>query len=51
MWLNNQCVIEEIKEEIKSSWNLIKMKTQPIRPMGHSKGSLKRKVYSHEYIY
>jgi hypothetical protein len=29
--LHDQWIIEEIREEIKSSWNLMKMKTQLIR--------------------
>jgi hypothetical protein len=29
----------------------MKMKTPPTRTYGHSKGSPKRKVYSHECIY
>jgi hypothetical protein len=45
---NNQWVIAEIIEEIMK---VMKMKTQPPEPMGHSKGSPKRKVYSHECIY
>jgi hypothetical protein len=49
--LNDQWVIDEIKEEIKGSWKLMKMKIQPPDPMGHSKGSPERKVYSHECIY
>jgi hypothetical protein len=51
--LNDQWVFGEIKEEIKRflEVNKKKMKTRPPRPMGHSKGSPKRKVYSHECIY
>jgi hypothetical protein len=47
MLLHDQWVIEEIREEIKSSWNLMKMKTQS-DPIEHSKGSLKGKVYKPE---
>jgi hypothetical protein len=32
--LNDQYVIEEIREEIKVSWNLMKIKTQPIGTCG-----------------
>jgi hypothetical protein len=32
--LNEQRVIDEIKEEIKKFWNSIKMKTQPTRTYG-----------------
>jgi hypothetical protein len=32
--LNDQWVIDEIKEEIKGSWKLMEMKTQPIRTYG-----------------
>jgi hypothetical protein len=32
--LNEQWVIDEIKEEIKSSWKSMKMKTQPTRTYG-----------------
>jgi hypothetical protein len=49
--LNEEWVIDEIKEEIKGSWKSTKMKTQPIGTYGTSKGSPERKVYSHEYIY
>jgi hypothetical protein len=49
--LNDQWVIDEIKEEIKSSWKLMKMKTRPTRIVGHSKGSPKKKIYNHECIY
>jgi hypothetical protein len=50
LWLNNQWVIEEIREEIKSSRNLMKMKTQLIRISGVQQ-SPKWKVYRHECIY
>jgi hypothetical protein len=49
--LNEQWVIHEIKEEIKSSWKTMKMKTQPTGTYGTQKGSPERKVYSHECIY
>jgi hypothetical protein len=32
--LNEQWIIDEIKEEIKMSWKLMKMKTQPTRTYG-----------------
>jgi hypothetical protein len=32
--LNDQWVIDKIKEEIKYSWKLMKMKTQPTRKYG-----------------
>jgi hypothetical protein len=32
--LNDQWVIDEIKEEIKISWNLMKMNTPPTRTYG-----------------
>jgi hypothetical protein len=32
--LNEQWVIDEIKEEIKISWKSMKMKTQPTRTYG-----------------
>jgi endonuclease/exonuclease/phosphatase (EEP) superfamily protein YafD len=51
MLLNDQWVIEEIREEIRKFLELVKMKTNLSEPMGHSKGSPKRKVYSHECIY
>jgi hypothetical protein len=34
MLLHDQWVIEEIREEIKSSWNLMRMKAQSIRNYG-----------------
>jgi hypothetical protein len=36
--LNDQWVIEEIREEKNSRRNLMKMKTQPFRTLGCSKG-------------
>jgi hypothetical protein len=49
MLLNNQWVIGE---EIKKFLEFNKMKTHKLsEPMGHSKGSAKGKVYSHECIY
>jgi hypothetical protein len=32
--LNDQLVIDEIKEEVKGSWKLMEMKTQPTRTYG-----------------
>jgi hypothetical protein len=49
--LNDQCVIDEIKEEIKRLLEVNENKTQPTRAMRNSKGSPKRKVYSHECTY
>jgi hypothetical protein len=49
--LNDQSVIDEIKEEIKSFLEVMKMKTRPTRTCGHSKGCPKKKVYSHECIH
>jgi hypothetical protein len=49
--LNDQWVIDEMKEEIKSSWKLMKIKTQPTRTYGTQQGRPKRKVCSHECIY
>jgi hypothetical protein len=40
---NDQWVIDEIKEEIKSSWKLMKMKTQPTRTYGTHKVVLRGK--------
>ena len=42
--LNNQEITEEIKEEIRNSKNKWKKKTP--KPMGYSKSSSKREVYS-----
>jgi hypothetical protein len=50
-FLNDQWVIEEITEEIKSFLELTKMKHDLPEPMEHSKGSPKRKVYSHRGIH
>jgi hypothetical protein len=44
---NNQWVIVEIRYKIKSFLEPNEMVTQPSEPMGHSKGSPKRKIYSH----
>jgi hypothetical protein len=51
--LNDQWVIDEIQEEIKRLWQLMKMKTQPIRTFGthYLTGSPERKFYSNECIY
>ena len=46
MLLNNQGVIEEIKEKIKSTWRQMKTKHNDSKSMGCSKSSSKRKVYS-----
>jgi hypothetical protein len=49
--LNDQWIIEEIREEIKKFLEFNENKTPPTEPMGHIKGSPKRKVYSHKCIY
>jgi hypothetical protein len=50
--LNDQWVIEEIKEEVKSFLGVNENeKHNLLEPMGHSKGSPERKVYSCECIY
>ena len=43
--LNNQCITEEIKEEIKNTQRQMKTNDDP-KPMKHSKSSSKRKVDS-----
>jgi hypothetical protein len=48
--LNEHWVIDGIKEEIKRFLEVIESENTP-EPMGHSKGSPERKVYSHECIY
>jgi hypothetical protein len=49
---NDQWVIDEIKEEIKSFLEVNENEKCYIpESMGHSKSSPKRKVYSHEGIY
>jgi hypothetical protein len=49
--LNDQWVIDEIKEDIKRFLEVNENKTQPTRTSGHSKGCPERNVYSHECIY
>jgi hypothetical protein len=49
--LNEQWVIDEIKEEIKKFLEINENEHNLPEPMGHSKGSPERKVYSHEGIY
>jgi hypothetical protein len=46
--LNDHWVINEIKEE-STGFLEVNEKETP-EPMGHSKGSTKRKVYSHECV-
>jgi hypothetical protein len=41
-------ILRFLRAFIMKLCKLMKMKTQPTEPMGHSKGSPKRKVYSHE---
>ena len=45
MLLNNQWIIEEIKEEIKRYTETNDMKIQHPKPMGHSRSSSEREVY------
>jgi hypothetical protein len=49
--LNDQWVTDEIKEEIKVFLEVNENEKDLPEPVGHSKGSLNRKVYSHECIY
>jgi hypothetical protein len=49
--LNDQWVIDEIKEEIKRLLEVNENENTIYQNLGHSKGSLKRKVYNHECIY
>jgi hypothetical protein len=46
--LNNQWVIEEIREEIKSFLEANENENTTTRTMGYSKANPNRKVYSHE---
>ena len=46
MLLNNQGVIEEIKEKIKSTWRQMKTKHNDSKSMGCSKSSSKRDVHN-----
>jgi hypothetical protein len=48
--LNDQRVIDEIKEEIKKSLEVKKMKTHPTRTYGTQQRQSERKVYSHDCI-
>ena len=51
MLLNNQWIIEEIKEEIKKApRDKGKQKHSHPKPMGHSKSSSKREVYSNTIL-
>ena len=45
MLLNNQWIIEEIKEEIKRYTETNDMKIQHPKPMGHSRSSSEREFY------
>jgi hypothetical protein len=49
--LNDQWVIDEIKEEIKRLLEVNENENMILEPMGHRKGSRKQKVYSHEWVY
>jgi hypothetical protein len=49
--LNDKWVIDEIKEEIKRFLEVNENENMIYQAMGHSKGSPKKKVYSHECIY
>jgi hypothetical protein len=52
MSLNDQRIIIEIREDItQSSWNLMKMKTQPTRTYETQQRQPKKKVCSHKCIY
>jgi hypothetical protein len=51
MLLNDQWVIEQIRKEIKKFFEFNENENNLSEPVGHRKGSLKRKVYSYEYIY
>jgi hypothetical protein len=48
---SEQWVIDELKEEIKRFLEVNENENNLLEPMGHSKGSPERKVYSHECIY
>ena len=50
MLLNNQGVIEEIKEKIKSTWRQMKTKHNDSKSMGCSKSSSKGEVYSNTIL-
>ena len=50
MLLNNQYIAKEIKEEIKKYLEKITMKTDDPKPMGHSKSSSGREVYSNKIL-
>jgi hypothetical protein len=49
--LNDQWVIDEIKDEIKSFLEVTENENMTYQNLGHSKGSPKRKAYSHDCIY
>jgi hypothetical protein len=50
--LNDQYVIEEIREEIKISWNLMKIKTQPSRNYGtQQRHSKEESLYPQMHIF
>ena len=46
MLLNNEWVMNKIREEIKTFWKQMKMNSQQPKPMGHSKGSPDWEVHS-----
>ena len=48
MLLNNQWIVEEIKEEIKRDKR--KQRYNNPKPTGHSKSSSERKVYSNTFL-
>ena len=50
MLLNNQEITEEIKEEIKKYLNKLQRKHDDPKPMGCSKSSSKREVYSNTIL-
>jgi hypothetical protein len=49
--LNDQWVIDEIKEEIKTFLEVNENETQPSEPMGDNKVNPERKLFSHQCIY
>jgi hypothetical protein len=49
--LDDQWVIEEIREEIKKFLEFNENENNLSESMGYSKGNPNRKVYSHESVY
>ena len=50
MLLNNQWITEKIKEEIKKYLEKTDNENNNPKPMGHSKSSSKREVYSNTIL-